>query len=233
VTSAGPIVTEEALAAARVVWNYHYYPQQPIPGDAILTFGTNDTRVAEHAADLWHRGFGKLLVMSGGVAHQGDLLAPDWSGTEAEVFRDVAEARGVPREHILLEIRATNTAENIRYTRALFAERGIDAQRIVLAVKPFMRRRVWATMAADWPEMPATMASPGMTLDEYFTRELPAAKTIHIMMGDLQRLWIYAAKGWSARHELPKQVAGAYRTLVELGFTQHLIKGLDPFEGMP
>ncbi len=119
--------------------------------------------------------------------------------------------------------RASNTAENIRFTRDLLGERGMRPRNIVLAVKPFMQRRVWATMAVEWPEMPATLASPDMTLDQYFTSELAPEKIVNIMMGDLQRIWVYARRGWSAPQRLPAEVREAYRGLVALGFTKHLI----------
>ncbi len=216
-------VDDEALAHARVIWNYHQLDQRPMPADAIVALGTNDLRVAEFAADLYHQGFGRTLVCTGGVAHTGDMLATGWDKPEAEIFADVAEKRGVPRDRILLERQATNTAENLRFTRRLLADRGIQPASIVIAVKPFMQRRVWATRAVEWPEIPATLASPEMTLDEYFTPDLPPEKIIHIMMGDLQRVWIYGAKGWSAPQVIPPEVQQAYQALVERGFTKHLL----------
>ena len=62
-----------------------------------------------------------------------------------------------------------------------------------------------------------------MTLDEYFTPDLPPEKIIHIMMGDLQRIWIYGAKGWSQPQVIPREVQTAYRALVDRGFTRHLL----------
>ncbi len=193
------------------------------PADLIIALGTNDLRVAEFAADLYLRGYGSTLVCTGGVAHEGDMLATGWEKTEAEMFADIAVERGVPRERILLENRATNTSENLRFTRALLEEHGIAPRNIVIAVKPFMQRRVWATLKVVWPEVSATLASPRMTLDEYFTPELDAEKIVNIMMGDLQRLWIYGRRGWSAPQVIPEEVQSANARLAELGFTKHLI----------
>jgi DUF218 domain len=216
-------VSEEALRLARVIWDYHQLRHEPVPADLIVALGTNDLRVAEFAADLYLRGYGSTLVCTGGIAHQGDLLATPWEKTEAEMFADAAERCGVPRERILLETRATNTAENLRFVRKLLGERAIQPRNIILAVKPFMQRRVWATLAVEWPEIPATLAAQKMTLDEYFTGDLPPAKIINIMMGDLQRIWVYARRGWSAPQPLPVEVREAYQALMALGFTKHLI----------
>ena len=216
-------ISEEALCLARIIWDYHQLRHEPIPADVIVALGTNDLRVADFAAGLYLRGFGSALVCSGGVAHQGDLLATRWEKTEAEMYADVAERHGVPRGRILLETRACNTAENIRFTRDLLGELRMRPRNIVLAVKPFMQRRVWATMVVEWPEMPATLASPDMTLDEYFTGELDPEKIVNIMMGDLQRIWVYARRCWSAPQRIPQEVREAYEGLVALGFTRHLI----------
>jgi uncharacterized SAM-binding protein YcdF (DUF218 family) len=221
-------MTGEALALARRIWDFMILGHEPIPADVIVALGTNDLRVAEFAADLFHRGFGRLLVCSGAIAHQGDLLATPWDRTEAEMYAEVAASCGVPRDRILLEPRAHNTAENLRFSRELLAEKSIRPRNVVLAVKPFMQRRTWASMAVEWPEMPATLASPRMTLDEYFTEELTPDKIVNIMMGDLQRIWIYAKRGWSAPQRIPAEVCEAYDRLVKLGFTHHLLSESRP-----
>jgi len=216
-------MTDEALKLAGVIWEYHQLHQQAVPGDVILALGTNDLRVADFAADLYFRGFGGIVVCSGGVAHQNDMLATGWTRPEAEMYAEILVSKGVPPEHVLLEDRAANTAENLRFTRALLERSGIEARRIVIAVKPFMQRRVWATLAVEWPDINATLASPRMTLEEYFTAELNPDKTTNIMMGDLQRIWIYGRKGWSAEQAIPDEVLDAYRRLVDLGYTRHLL----------
>lgn len=218
-------MTDEVLRLARILWDYSRVPQEPVPADVIIALGTNDLRVAEHAADLFLRGYGSTLVCTGGIAHQNDLLATSWEKTEAEMFADTAARRGVPRDRMLLETRATNTAENIVFTRELLREAGIHPRNVVFAVKPFMQRRVWAALPLKWPDMPATLASPAMTLDDYFTPDLPREKVINIIMGDVQRLWIYGRRGWSLPQPVPAEVQAAFDRLVALGFTKHLIAG--------
>jgi hypothetical protein len=43
------------------------------------------------------------------------------------------------------------------------------------------------------------------------------------MLGDLQRIWIYARRGWSAAQIVTPEVMEAYRELKALGFTQQLL----------
>jgi len=139
------------------------------------------------------------------------------------MYAEVAERRGVPPERILRETESTNTSQNLEFSRALLERVGIRARSIVIAVKPFMQRRVWATHAVVWPNMQATLASPQMTLEEYFTEDLDPHKIVNIMMGDLQRVWVYGRKGWSAPQVIPEEVTRAYERLKRLGFTRHLL----------
>jgi uncharacterized SAM-binding protein YcdF (DUF218 family) len=213
----------DTLALARIVWDYLQLRHRPIPADIVVALGTNDIRVAEFAADLCLAGHGSILVCTGGVAHQGDVLSTGWDRPEAQVFAEAAARRGLPRDSILQETRSRNTAENIRFTRELVEGHGLRPRNILLAVKPFIERRAWAAMAVEWPEMPATVTSPTLSLEDYFTPELPPGKVIDIMLGDLQRLWVYARNGWSAPQRVPEEVRRAWRQLVDRGFTARLL----------
>ena len=216
-------MTTEAFACARTIFDFLQLRHEPAPADIMLVFGTNDTRVAEFAATLYHRGLSRTLVVSGGMAHQNDLLATHWTRPEAEVFSDILTAHGVPEQHVLLERCATNTAENVRFSRGLLEKKGLRPCNLLMVSKPFMQRRVYATHVVEWPEVPASLASWTTTFDEYCTAELPPEKVTNIMMGDLQRVWIYARRGWSAPQRIPATVDHAFRTLKELGFTKHLL----------
>ena len=132
-----------AAAAAHVVWRYHIVGHALAKSDAICVLCSNDPRVAEHGARLWLDGWAPLLIFSGGV---GALTKGLYGGlSEAEYFRDVAVAKGVPESAILVEPRSTNTGENVAFTRELLAERGATMASFILVQKPFMERRSMAT----------------------------------------------------------------------------------------
>lgn len=216
-------MSDGVVAAARVIYDYHFLRDSARPADYIVALGTNDLRVAEHAAHLFHQGFARSIVCTGGVAHQGDLLATAWPQAEALMYRDVLLDRGIPEQAIIVEPRATNTAENFRFTRGLIPK----ATSILVAVKPFMQRRARATIEVEWPGIAHSLSSPDLTLDQYFTPELPPDRIIHILMGDLQRLWIYGRKGWSTPQHFPAEVVDAFHQLAREGWTQHLVPTTD------
>ena len=151
------------------------------------------------------------------------MLATGWTEPESVIFARVLNQRGVPYERILLETEAQNTAENVAFSKRVLAERGIAPRNVLVSVKPFMQRRALATFVVEWPEVPVSLSSWMCTFDEYLTPELDAEKIINIMMGDLQRIWVYAPRGWSAPQRIPENVRAAYEHLKAAGFTKHLV----------
>jgi uncharacterized SAM-binding protein YcdF (DUF218 family) len=206
---------------ARLVWDYHHVGHALAKADAILVLGSHDTRVAERAADLFLDGWAPLVVFSG---HLGALTKGHFERSEAAIFADVAAARGVPREHILIEDRSTNTGENVVFMRQLLDERGIAVRRAIAVQKPYMERRTLATFRARWPELDVIVTSPQIDWADYPNHDISRDDVLHIMVGDLQRLMVYAEKGWSEPQDIPPDVIEAYQRLVKAGYTRRLIE---------
>src|SRR5215472_6183513 len=113
---------EQALATA---WDYMRLIHPVAAADAILALGSFDPMVAVCAAGLWHANLAPVIIMSGGIAHRGSLLATGWDRAEAQVFADVAVKEGVPRQAILLEDKAQNTGENFSHSKVLSERLGL------------------------------------------------------------------------------------------------------------
>lgn len=212
---------------AKTIWEYMLLKQPLEKADAVFVLGSRDDRVAEYAAKLFLQGFGKWLIISGGAAHQNDLLSTNWKeATEAEHFKEVALKLGVPDNKIILETKATNTGENIRFTFELLKNKKLDLQSLILVQKPYMERRTYATFKKQWPD-PKTkflVSSPPITFEEYFTEDQPKDDIINIMVGDLQRIREYPKQGFQIEQEIPNNVWAVFEELTRLGFTKHLIK---------
>lgn len=211
-------------ALAEKLWHYHQMNHQLEPADAILVLCSHDKKVAERGAQLFLDGWAPLLIFSGGL---GVITKNIWSEPEADQFAQIAVRLGVPPEKILVENQSTNTGENILFTKRLLAERGIDPQKFILVQKPYMERRSFATFRKHWPEKEVIVTSPQVSFDEYLNdyvnSELSTDDVISIMVGDLQRIKLYAEKGFQIPQEIPDQVWSAYEELVRAGYDRHLI----------
>lgn len=209
---------------AESLWHYHQLKHQLEPADAILVLCSHDRKVAERGAQLFLDGWAPLLIFSGGL---GVITKHFWSEPEANQFAEIALSMGVPREKILIENESTNTGENVRFTKRLLAEKEIDPRKFILVQKPYMERRSFATFRLHWPEKEVLVTSPQVSfteyLDSYVNKELSRDDVISIMVGDLQRVRVYADKGYQIHQEIPGEIWSAYEELVRAGYDRHLV----------
>jgi uncharacterized SAM-binding protein YcdF (DUF218 family) len=207
------------------VWRYHQLNHQLAPADAILVLCSHDTIVAERGAGLFLDRWAPLLIFSGGL---GGITRQMWTEPEADRFAAIAIAMGVPRTSILIENRSTNTGENVQFTRDMLFARGLDPASFILVQKPYMERRTYATFKKVWPGKPILVTSPRMSLEEYLARytdeSLSADDAIGIMVGDLQRIREYPARGFQIPQQIPDEVWEAYLELVRAGYDKYLLK---------
>lgn len=215
------MLSSEVLVQAKILWDYHHMNHEIKKSDCILALGSHDLRVAGRAADLYLEGFASLLIFSGGL---GNLTSDIWTVPEADQFADIAMKKGVPEKDILVENKSTNTGENITFTQQLLLEKGLNPQRFILVQKPYMERRSYATFKRHWPEKELLVTSPLYSFEDYPTEDIPMEKVINIMVGDLQRIKIYPAKGFQIPMEIPENVWLAYQKLIAAGFDKHLAK---------
>jgi len=216
---------QQTYALAETIWDYHLMKHQVAKADAILVLCSHDERVAERGAQLFLEGWAALIIFSGG---KGVITETLWNEPEAERFARIAVSMNVPRESILVESESTNTGENIAFTRRLLAAQGLDPHRFIVVQKPYMERRAYATFRKLWPEKEVIVTSPQVSFREYLTeyanRSLSTADVISIMVGDLQRIKLYPARGYQIAQEIPDQVWRAFERLVHAGYDKYLIR---------
>ena len=219
------LMTPRIKALVEKVWNYHQLHHEISHADAILVLCSHDTIVAERGAQLFLDGWAPLLIFSGGL---GAITKQFWSEPEADQFANIAIGMGVPRDRILVENRSTNTGENILFTKRLLAERRLDPRKFILVQKPYMERRSYATFRKVWPEKEVLVTSPQLSMADYLARyshdSLTPDDVISIMVGDLQRIRVYAERGFQVAQDIPEEVWRAYEELVSAGYDKHLIR---------
>lgn len=215
------MLSPEILSSAKMLWDYHHMNHELEKSDCILALGSHDVRVAGRAADLYLQGFAPLIVFSGGL---GNLTSDIWTVPEADQFADIAIKKGVPEKDILVENKSTNTGENIMFSQNLLREHGLNPHSFIVVQKPYMERRSFATFKRHWPDKELLVTSPQYSFEEYPTEDIPLEKVINIMVGDLQRIKIYPAKGFQIPMDIPKNVWIAYEKLILAGFDKHLAK---------
>jgi len=217
------MTSEDADRLARKIWNYHHLNHKLEKCEAIFVLCSHDLRVADYAAKLFFDGFASIIIFSGGIAHQGDLVETPWEKPEAEMFAERAIKLGVPKEKIIIENKAKNCGENVLFTDRILKEKGLHFGSFIAVQKPYMERRTYATIKVYWSNKKVIVTSPPIDFDDYPTEKISKDDVINIMVGDLQRIKIYPEKGFQIFQEIPDNVWGAYQELVQLGYTKHLL----------
>lgn len=102
--------------------------------DAIVVVSGGDTAArTSEAVRLYKAGWAKVLIMSGAAA---DKTGP----SNAAVMRDQAEHEGVPRSHILLDIKSNNTEENAHEVAQIIKAHKFSS--IIAVTSGYHQRRV-------------------------------------------------------------------------------------------
>lgn len=205
---------------ASAIWDYMLMGHTLQKVDAIFVLGSQDLSVPKYAAELYHQGYAKMIICSGGL---GKLTDGNFVQSEADTFKAVLLREEIPESAILLENRATNTGENIIFTKELLRERNIIIDSFILIHKPYMERRTYATFKKQWPGPEIFVTSPDISFEDYTQDPIQREVCIQVMVGDLQRIKKYPEQGFQIEQNIPDHIWDAYGRLIEMGYTKYLI----------
>ncbi|MFF5922967.1 YdcF family protein [Streptomyces flavochromogenes] len=215
------MISTQDWADTQRLWDYHQMGHTPRPCSVAIGLGSHDLGVADAAVDLYRRGMAPLLLFTGATSPTTRERMPRG---EAVHYRERAIELGVPDSAVMVEPRARNTGENIRFSRHLLADAGIEVSSVLLISKPYEERRAYATARKLWPDVEVVSASSPMTLQDYADSIGDARMVIDMLVGALQRLLIYPDQGFMISQQVPSEVVAAYERLCQGGFTSRLLR---------
>ena len=215
----------QALKPLQVIWDYLGLHQAPRKADVIVGFGNFNDNIARRAAELYHQGYAPKILFTGGLGRNTMGLLPE---SEAARFARVAMECGVRSEDIIKEDKSTNTAENIIFTRRLLEELGVPHGKILGVHQPFMERRIMAAMGVYWKDLDFQVTSPQVTIESYLAdarkQGVTEEASISVIVGDFQRMDLYAKKGYQLPQYIPDEAWEAFHELVAMGYDKQLAK---------
>lgn len=214
------MITARDWEDARVLWDFQRMGHEPRACSVGVGLGSHDLGVADVTAGLYRRGLVPLVVFTGATSPTTRARMPRG---EAVHYRERAVELGVPEDAILVEPRARNTGENIRFSRDLLAERGTPVDSVLLVSKPYEERRAYATARKLWPEAEFVCASAPLDLPAYADSVGDPRLVLDMLVGAVQRLLLYPARGFMIELPVPPRVTTAYERLRGRGFVGRLV----------
>lgn len=215
-----PPEDKKILESARSVFTYlaerDALPVEPC--DAVFGFGVFDLRLPNFCGELYAASRARRIIFTGGVgAGSADLGQPEADAWFAALMQAYPH---IPREHIILENRSTNTGENVRFTAELLARQhpplmfGKGIRAVIAVAAPSRLRRVRLTLQQLYP----TLRVIGQHHGPSFEAELAlyAGKGLDLvghLVGELDRIVDYAVRGWLRPEPFPPWVAAAHSEL--------------------
>jgi uncharacterized SAM-binding protein YcdF (DUF218 family) len=172
----------------------HLIETRLAPADLLFVFGTRHgvREFVEEAARLWHQGFYRHAMVSGGST-------PGDAEPEAVIIKRLMIEAGVPDGVILTEDQATNTGENVIFSMPILdREIGLANIRSLIAVgKLCTSRRYLMTLQRHWPDVEKMLVAVnwfGVPRDEWHLHEHSRAR----VLSEFNKIEPYLAQGFIA-----------------------------------
>jgi len=213
-------ISDTDRADARAIWDFHQMGHTVRPCSAAITLGSLDLGVATTTAELYHAGMFPVVVFTGNTSAATEKRFPRG---EANHYREHALSLGVPDEAILLEPKATNTGQNIGFSREALENASVAVTTVLLISMPYMQRRAYATCRKLWPEAAPLCTSPSLSFDAYVTTHDDEKQFIDMLMGDMERVMEYPKRGFAVEQHVPEGVRDAFDRLRARGYDSWLL----------
>jgi uncharacterized SAM-binding protein YcdF (DUF218 family) len=190
------------LKELETVVSYLGVGDTPQPADVIFVFGHYMRDIPLHAVELYKQGLAPTVLIAGRKTR----YIPEDVENEAQYFKEIIVAHGVPETAVILEERSVNTLEDVVCGMQTLASKGITPKRVILVAYAPLLRRAKATFAKQFPTVEA-LAVPYKIADLEDTFWLQDRLTR--MLLELDRLKQFADKGDIAPSEIPADVLTA------------------------
>lgn len=175
--------------------NFIFVSDELQKADAIFLPGGSHPEQPEYAAELYHKGFAKWLLPSGGVS----VKRNQWPGVKAkaeiyngdyrsdcEFLTDVLLKNGVPPSAVIGENRSGHTRDNAFLSRKVIDEKGVAIQTALIVCKAFHARRCLMLYQMAFPDVEIRVCPVNcynITKDNWYQTE----QGIDRVLGELAR----------------------------------------------
>lgn len=179
----------------RDISDFIFVSDEPEKADAIFLPGGSCPEQPEYAAELYHKGYAKWLIPSGGVSvkrdkwpgvqSKADIYNGDYQ-SDCEFFMDVFRKNGIPASAIIGENQSGHTRDNAFLSRKAVDKSGVEIKRALIVCKVFHARRCLMLYQMAFPNVEIKVCPVhcyNITKENWYQSE----KGIDRVLGELAR----------------------------------------------
>lgn len=165
------------------ITNFIFVEDKPQKADAIFLPGGSHPEQPEYAVELYHKGYAKWLIPSGGVSvkrdkwpgvrSKADIYNGDYQ-SDCEFFTDVFVKNGVPADVIVGEDKSGHTRDNAFLSRMAVDEKCVEIKTAIIVCKAFHARRCLMLYQMAFPNTAfyvCPVVCMGITKDDWYKSE--------------------------------------------------------------
>lgn len=219
------MINSDNLKYIQILWDFMRMDQNVEKSDCMVVLGCSDIKVVNIAIELYKKGLADKVIFTGGY---GKITKNIWNIPEADKFAEIAMSNGIPKNKIFIENKSTNTIENFKYTKELIENKELNINSIIFVCRPYVEKRTWACYKKYMQKYKSYIASENIACKDYMLNydipNVPKDAWINVLVGDIQRMKIYAERGLQVPVEIPNNVWKAYEELIKRGYDKDLLK---------
>lgn len=222
---------QEVLENIRILYEYMKINDKLEKSDLIMGCGCANLEIPKKCAKLYFEGYGKRILFAGGLGKTTKKL---FLKPEAQIYKEIAIACGVPEEAIIVEEQSTTTPQNFKNAIKILKQKQIEYQKIIIVHSAITTRRTLATAKAYLKNVKIAMTTVQTSFEEFMERlekRHLLNETICVLVGNIQRMMIAPQMGYQVEEDVPLAVLEAYEFLKQKGYSKYIytveeIKGL-------
>ena len=211
----------DTINSAKNIWDFLKINQDLTKSDLILVLGNSDIRTVDKAVELYKKNYANKIIITGGL---GRISSNLFDKPEAVVFKNIAVQKGVKDLDIEIESNSTNTFDNFRFTKKMIDESKVSVKSIIIVTKPYMEKRAYLMAKEIFHNTNLTVTSPDIEFSNYPNQILTKEFVINMLVGEIQRMIIYASHSEIEKVNMPKDILQNYNYLIEKGYTKQLLE---------
>jgi uncharacterized SAM-binding protein YcdF (DUF218 family) len=196
----------------------------PQKSDALFLLGSSDMDTALYAAELWHKEYAPIIVVSGFPKQSWPSYGFNAPIAEAQGMAQTLVQQHVPVNKILIEPHATNLADNFIFIKELVQEHHLDINSAIIVQRPHILLRCKVTAEFRWPSLKFSCVTRPISFEDYAHR-VGKEKLINDLVAMTERIITYPTLGWINPQNVPVSVIDSYTILIESGFTRYTKSG--------